>query len=80
MDRASLSALLSPTPMAQMAQWTRSPLEAGRKELARSIFNRPVSTLQSFAKAPAQSPATFVAPAQKNAGTAATALIFGQLQ
>lgn len=82
MDRASLSALLSPTPMAKMTQWTRSPLAVGRQELARNIFNRPVATLQSFAKAPVQGATTsFVAPAQKNASTAATsALIFGQLQ
>ena len=81
MDRASLSALLSPTPMAQMPQWTRSPLAAGRKELARNIFiNRPVTAPLAFAKGPMHSTKGFVAPAQRNASQAASALIFGQLQ
>jgi uncharacterized protein YcbK (DUF882 family) len=80
MDRASLSALLSPTPMAQMVQFTRSPLEAARKDLARNIFNRPLAAPQSFAKAAAQGSTNFVAPAQKSASKTASALIFGQLQ
>ncbi len=80
MDRSSLSMLLSPTPIAQVTQWSRSPLEISRKELSTAIFNRPIAAPQSLAKAPVTGAnMNFVAPAQKNSTAATSALIFGQL-